>query len=472
MVRKRLARAASPRPVRARAALAVLVLVVGAGQAESTGAAAPPSMAAVTKATCGPGSQPETAHQGRAPSADFASGRAARGYRCNARQVSHYGQTAGLKVFRYEDSSGHACAFYDTTTMFPTNAPATWDKQGLGVVVLDVTDPARPIKVANLTTPAMLSPHESLQLNVRRGLLVAVAGNAVTAPGVVDVYDVRHDCRAPRLLSSTPFGLLGHESALSPDGRTFYASSTLAQTVVAIGLDNPSEPELLWAKPAVYHGMSVSDDGRRLYAANIQEPPGFEGGLQILDVSEIQARVLNPSVPVVSTLTWPIHSQPQIPIPITIDKRKYVIEVDEFARPNGDVGAARIISIDDERKPYVVSNIRLEVNQPAGQAAGKADPGASDSTLGGYTAHYCTVPRRQNPGLVACSFIASGLRIFDIRNPQRPREVAYFNKPGAGGSNVLAAPAWDVKRGQVWFSDTRSGLYVVQLTNGVAAALR
>ena len=41
-----------------------------------------------------------------------------------------------------------------------------------------------------------------------------------TAPGVVDVYDVSQDCRHPVLKSSTPLGVLGHESGFSPDGRT------------------------------------------------------------------------------------------------------------------------------------------------------------------------------------------------------------------------------------------------------------
>ena len=428
-------------------------------------------MAAVPDAHCGPGSLPET-EQGRAPASDFTNGRAAQGYLCNTREVSHFGQTAGLKVFRYVDAAGHVCAFYDSTVFFPTDALTNLTKDGLGVVDLDMSDPAHPRKVANLTTPAMLTPHESMVLSPSRGLLVAVAGNAVTYPGVVDVYDVKQDCRAPKWLSSTPFGVLGHESAISPDGRTFFASSTLGETVAAVDLSDPSHPSLLWAQAGVvYHGMNVSDDGTRLYAANIGQPPTFSGGVQIRDITQIRDRKPNPQVPVISTLTWPVHSTPQIPIPLTINKHKYLLEADEFATPTDDVGADRIINIDDERQPYVVSNIRLAVNQPENRAAEHNDPGASNNTFGGYSAHYCTVPRRDNPGLVACSFILSGLRIFDIRDPLHPREVAYFNKPPSAGSGALAAPAWDVAHGQVWYSDTKTGFYAVQLTNGIAGAL-
>jgi hypothetical protein len=456
---------------RALVAVGLLAAVAGATDARSDAPPSPPPLTAVPTAHCGPGSLPET-EQGRAPADDFTSGRAAKGYLCNTREVSHFGQTAGLKVFRYVDPAGHVCAFYDTTTMFPTDAPRNLGKDGLGVVVLDMSDPANPKKAANLTSPAMLTPHESLVLSPKRGLLVAVAGNAVTYPGLVDVYDVKQDCRAPKLLSETPLGLLGHESAMSPDGRTFFASSTLAETVAAVDLTDPSNPQPLWYEPGtVYHGMTVSDDGTRLYAARIGQPPTFEGGIEIRDITQIKERKLNPQVPVISSLTWPSHSTPQIPIPVTIKGHKYLIEADEFATPADEVGAARIINIDDEKNPYIVSNIRLAVNQPENRAAEANDPGASNNTFGGYSAHYCAVPQRDNPALVACSFILSGLRIFDIRDPEHPREVAYFNKPPSGGSGALAAPAWDVSQGQVWYSDTKSGFYAVKLTNGVASLL-
>ena len=45
------------------------------------------------------------------------------------------------------------------------------------------------------------------------------------------------------------------------------------------------------------------------------------------------------------------------------------------------------------------------------------DNGRVDSTgnqAQGYAAHYCNIPTRVNPKIVACSFIASGLRLFDI----------------------------------------------------------
>src|SRR5207237_4534687 len=129
--------------------------------------------------------------------------------------------------------------------------------------------------------------------------------------------------------------------------------------------------------------------------------------LSILDIDESQSRKSIPQVKVVSTLTWDNVSTPQTTIPITVQGHPYLIEIDEFA--NGDkVGAARIIDIADDTKPFVVSNMRLEVNQPDARATDQAnDPGAS-SSLQGYAGHYCSVPDRVDPGVVACTFILSG----------------------------------------------------------------
>ena len=151
-------------------------------------------------------------------------------------------------MFRYADPAGHVCAFYDSTLLFPTDVPYNVGSDGLGVIALDMSDPRKPVRTAALSTPAMDSPHESLMLSKRRGLLVAVVGNLLTAPGVVEIYDVKDDCRHPQLLSSTPTGLLGHESGLSPDGKTFYVSSTSGNTLTAIDIADPSTPRTLWTR--------------------------------------------------------------------------------------------------------------------------------------------------------------------------------------------------------------------------------
>ena len=436
-------------------------------------AAAPP---ATPRAHCGPGSHPETGMQGRVSAQDVSSGRAANGFTCNMKQIGHEGASGGFKVLRYVDKAGHECAYYDTTLLFPLNARNLGDHP-TGVAVLDMSKPSHPVRTTTLVTPAMQSPHESLALNKRRGLLAAVLGSPAAYPGAVDVYSLTADCRHPVLQASLPVAFLGHESGFAPDGRTFYATSLFDGHVTAVDLTNPKLPAPLTVFNSLSHGMTISDDGNRAYAA------ARGVGLSVLDVSDIQWRHLNPQVHEVSHFAWPSLGIPQIAIPVTIHGRKMMVEIDEFAvdkegssfpTPNGKVvGAARILDIQNEKKPRLVSNLRLQVNQPKNRSKLADDPGAQ-SFVQGYAGHYCAVPREKDPGIVACSFILSGLRVFDIRDPVHPKELAYFVAPpkpspyfGQPSDYAMSAPAFAPKRGEIWYSDGDSGFYALRVTNGV-----
>ena len=419
------------------------------------------------KAECGPGSRPEVGLQGRVSAEEHASGRAAEGYTCNTELVGSIveptpqGTYGGFKVLRYVDEQGQECAFYDTTLLFPTDVV---DGEA-GVRVVDMSDPSDPTVTATLLSPAMLSPHESLVLSEETGRLAAVFGNPATNVGIVDVYDVRSDCLHPALLSSLPVGLLGHESGFAPDGRTFYSASPGTSTIQAVSLDDLPAMTPVWTSLDYdSHGLSVSDDGNRLYVAALS-------GLYILDVSEVQARVPFPEVHEVAHLAWDTMSIPQNALPITVDGHPYLVEIDEFGA-GSRVGAGRIIDIADESSPRIISNLRLEVHQPEHFAEIAGDPNATNP-IQGYAGHYCAVPRRDDPGIVACSMILSGLRVFDIRDPHHPREIAYFNAPVVDravidpSSYAMAAPAFAPERGEIWYSDGFSGFYAVRLTNGV-----
>jgi hypothetical protein len=431
-----------------------------------------PPLQATPQAQCGPGSHPETGVQGRVSRAEHESGRAAEGYTCNAEVVGRYGKqtplgtVGGFKVERYVDEAGHDCAYYDTTLLYPTNL---LDAES-GVNVLDMGDPANPKLTERLVTPAMLTPHESLVLSKKRGILAAVAGNPAFAPGIVDVYDISEDCRHPELRSSSPVGVFGHESGMAPDGKTFYSASPSTQTIVAVDISNPALPVPLWFGDYDSHGLSISDDGDRAYVA------GVNSGLIILDISEVQARVPNPEVREIARLTWESMSIPQNAIPITIKGHPYLVEIDEYGGTQalgGEVGAGRIIDIADETKPRVISNLRLGVHQPEHLAEAANDPGAQ-LPVQGYGGHYCNVPDRTDPKIVACSMIISGLRVFDIRNPRKPKEIAYFNAPIPDRGTpifepsnwAMSSPSFVPRRKEIWYSDGYSGFYAVRLTNG------
>jgi hypothetical protein len=452
------------------------LFAIGLGEGDDP-AAAPierreePPLAPAPRAQCGPGSRPEPGVQGRVPE-----GSNKDGFTCNTELVGHQGTEGGFKTLRYVDAQGHECAFYDTTLLFPTNA-ANVGGGSHGVAVLDMSDPANPKKTAGLEAPPMQSPHESLALNTRRGLLAAVNGNPSTSPGLVAIYDVSKDCRQPEMQSLAPVARWGHESGFSEDGRTFYATSTAFQSITAVDVTDPKSPHALSHIQVTSHGMSLSDDGNRGYIADPQ------GNMLILDTSEIQARKPEPKTREISRLTWDKASIPQNAIPFTSGGKPYVLEFDEYTQavfdPSGDqdaVGAARIIDVSDETKPRSVANLRLEINQPAEHKAAReaGDPGTS-SPAQGYAAHYCNIPTRVDPKIVACSFIASGLRVFDISDLLHPREIAYYVAPpkpdtqnGYDGSNyAMSQPAIVPERREIWYTDGSSGFNVVRVADGV-----
>ena len=425
-----------------------------------------PDVQPTPKADCGPGSKPETSAQGRVPKEDFDSKRSFEGYWCNIELLSRDGQSGGYKVERYVDKTGRECAYYDTTLLFPGNAVNLSSGELTGVAVLDMTNPRKPVKTANLLTPAMQSPHESMSLNHKRGLLAAASANPVFAPGVVDIYDLTADCRKPVLKASAPVGGLGHESGFAPDGKTFYVAALHAPAVTAIDVSDPTVPKVLGVYQHLSHGMGISDDGNRLYMATYSNNFNNQRrGMVIYDVSDIQARKPSPQMREISRVTWATVSTPQINLPVTIGGKPYLVEMDEFGG-GAAVGAARIIDISDEKAPRVVSNLRLEVNQAQAQKDFANDPGFNES-FQGYEGHYCSVPQREEPGIAACTFINSGLRVFDIRDPLKPREIAYFNIPSEGDSFAMSSAAFAPERGEIWYSDGNSGFYALKVTNGV-----
>lgn len=107
----------------------------------------------------------------------------------------------------------------------------------------------------------------------------------------------------------------------------------------------------------------------------------------------------------------------------------HLVAVDEFA---GE--AVRLIDISDETSPKVVRHLQLEIQQPENTGASAAD--VAGNGLFGYEAHYCSVDRPADPTALACGFMQSGVRVFDISDRDAPREIAYFNPPAQAGRNA------------------------------------
>jgi hypothetical protein len=392
--------------------------------------------ATVPPAHCGAGSIPEHGVQGEVPLKDRKSGRSQLGYRCNLVLLGqHQGEGAGWQNAWYGN-----CDYYDTKTSTggpPPNGNGNGQKSP-GVQVIDVANARHPKLTANLDTPAMDGPWESLKVNQKRGLLAGVGGFGSDGDGPLyfDVYDVKHDCAHPKLLASRPVDIpIGHEGNWSADGKTYYGSSLATGTIGAIDVTDPTNPMpiTMFRDATVGHGVSTSPDGKYLYAADISASVGGGNGLEIYDVSGIQNRSNPAQPPLVGSVYWTDGGTAQVPIPIFYGQQRhpYILFVDEGAGTTSSgtavIGGARLIDIADPTHPKIVSVLRLAIQAPKNASKAAADSAGDGSFT--YDGHYCAVDSEYNPTAAACGYFESGIRVFDIRNPFHPREIAYFNPP-------------------------------------------
>lgn len=493
------------------------------------------SIAAVLLATgllsaCGTSSAPtgsgdgdllETGLQGQVPIADQLSGRAALGYRKGLRLVGQntiLDRGANFSLAWIDD-----CAYVTTTSpgqiFGPTSSPYV-DPQFNplnGMAVIDASDPRNPRLVDILQSPAMLAPHESLQANQARRIIVATRGGGTA----FDVYEAQ-DCKRPILratinigvgvtlppLFELPGGLGtidqgiafgGHALCLTNDGRTAYATSS-ASTNAVIDLDDLENPQIIQLFAPAAHDCGLNPDGTRLYLAQFgfvsvglglpNGPAVGQNGLGIYDVSAFQNRtapvaptLISTAPPLVGFLGWTNVIEGEAPNAgshtarwFRNGGRTYLYSSDEW--PTAGVcpwARSRILDITDEANPMKVADLILEVNKPENCLATELD-------IANYSAHYVGVDDVNNATTLFTTHYTAGLRAWDIRDPRNPREIAYWhpapnpNTPavplsegfGSSGDRWDAVPTYVRFRpetGHIWIAGYSAGFQILEFTD-------
>jgi hypothetical protein len=411
------------------------------------GSSATPT-ATAAKATCAPGDNPETGLQGQSTLAERMGGSSAKGINCN---LNLMGQFKGEGAY-------HAQTWIDVCSYYSTANGA--QQQHPGVAVIDVSDPTNPKATAYMDAPSMLQTWESLKISTARKLLAAVESEGGTGinPGFA-VYDVTN-CRSPVLKASVnlpiPAGTIikGHAGAMAPDGRTYYGSTTAAPgSLYIIDIADPTKPQLMLNfAPAdgigVGHDLSVSKDSNRVYMMQLAGGVAGKNGVTILDVSDFNARKANPQVRIVGAHYWTDAGVGMTSEQIAIHGKPFLLLSDELQAgftagtrasvcANGQplFGFGRLVDMSDEAHPFTVSRLLLEVDDPKNCDKLANDPGFLNAGFG-YSAHYCTADNREDTQLVACSRHEAGIRVFDVRDPSNPKEVAYYKPPIHTGENI------------------------------------
>jgi hypothetical protein len=111
----------------------------------------------------------------------------------------------------------------------------------------------------------------------------------------------------------------------------------------------------------------------------------------------------------------------------------------------------------------------LEVNDPAKCDQYLSDFPTDTSALDnyGYSSHYCTPDSNSDPKIMACGYWGAGLRVFDVRNPYTPREIAYYKPPAQGTKVLYGSALWNDYAGKARTTDRISANVRFRTVNGV-----
>jgi hypothetical protein len=343
-----------------------------------------------------------------------------------------------------------------------------------GTTVIQVAPDGKPTVTATLTEIGFRASWESMKASAESGLLVGYESNGST----LTTYDLKKDCAHPELASTLKLngasllgGSIGHAGSFSPDGTIYYASSMYTSEVFAVDLADPKQPKVITtAFERGAHDLFIGKGGTRGYFANpdVSKSLGI-GSFAVMDLTQVQARMPNAKGTLISELSWEDGSTSQYPIMLSYGGKDYLFIDDELGSGNCDDakkpvwGYGRIFGMADEKQPKLASLIKTEAHDPKNcDAAVEAEGGAN---FFGVSTHYCNVDRLDNPRLLSCGVQAGGVRVYDIRNPWRPKEVAYF---GVDGEAVPGMQRIHEEKRELWVATQPGKFYVLKIAPGSA----
>jgi hypothetical protein len=455
----------------------------------------------------GPADRPETGLQGDVPLSARTAPNGFQGFWCGMNKV---GQNTLFNRGTYGATAiWGPCAYSSIRNPSDPTLPTT------GVYVLDVSVPSNPTTGVLLRTPAMLQSYEGLR--AQNGMLL---GSGQQLPDV-DMYDVSQDCTNPVFKNTrqTP-GFAGlhevqdnHGGWLHYDGKTFWGVPFIGNNILleptrvdvhAIGFDDPANPVDLinWNRlqlpPAIrdlvastsnFHDVTTNFDGTRIYMA-LYGGAGFNpvgtcaNGMMIMDSTDIAKRRPNPQLKFLKWFSWcdqptaaygdgtsaSAHTTQYV---IHKNGKPYIITTDEGpalfqVSANGNClqrTYSRLIDISDEMNPNIVATWNPQVNDAATCAIGAADGQT-------YYPHYIGVNNKSSMTQVLYAAYWSGVRVVDFSDPEKPKEVAYYNSPGnpaltkVTASDHSAPPIpYDEANCFLYTGWTDNGLEILEITN-------
>jgi hypothetical protein len=478
---------------------------------------------------CGADDLPELGIQGDVPKADQDSRRAEQGYNCGLALLGFtpLGTADGRPNANANMAWAGHCAYISGSagmTIAPEGKPNP--PPGAGVAVVSVSDDGVPTYVATLRNPGALTTAETINAvttpDGRSILVVGQYGNdPISDPKPMDIYDVSDpDCSKFVHLPNAdgdpskptydwPANI--HNLTITADGRYVFATLPLqAADISGLWDDDPAtgitylgniqaemdglpgsigpvadlDDALPGAVRAVTHPENVSHEAWPSpdFAENSMLYVGgstaeFET-FSILDLSQWLARNPDGSPQgkpiVVSQESGRGHSVRTATIggvPYALRSEESVFGlaygcIPQEAAPFAGPAQPWLSDISDPAHPRTVSQFGLAINDPANCGEQMAAD-ENDSV------HYHDVDDPRDTTFVMASMWNAGIRVFDVRDPGQPTEVAYFNPADIDPSpTTMLDHAWGHIRyvpesGQIWFATADGGFWVVRIERQV-----
>lgn len=365
-----------------------------------------------------------------------------------------------------------------------------------GVTTLDVTDPASPEVVHFLPTPTPNTWHINLQ--VADNLLLVANERIIPGWGPVpptdpylagiQLFDVS-DPTAPRRLGGWSTTGSGTHRNWFPGGRYAYLSASedgyAGRFLIILDVSDPEHPHEAgrWWLPgqAVKFGETPAWAGREHGHWGLHGPI-VAGDFCYLAYEDNGVAIVNVADPAQPELVGHFNVHPPfggyahtaLPLP----NRHLLVVAEETIAYNCREEQKRIwlVDIREPARPVPFATLPMPKEPP-----GEPPWCEKGGRFGPHNLHENRPGAFQSEILVFNAFFNAGLRVWDIRNPFEPREVAWFIPPAPEKMYDIrtdaprAVSSQDVyvdDRGYCFLTDYNAGLYVIELEGEARELMR
>jgi hypothetical protein len=336
-----------------------------------------------------------------------------------------------------------------------------------GTSLYDVSDPLHPKFLLKMDIPMGWHSHK---VRAQDGIMIVnyekFREGAPDFGGGLGIFDVSNPSR-PKLINKWQVSTTGSGGVhrFSFDGRYAYISPTaegyVGNIMKILDLADPAKPEEVsswwipgqhiaggedypwdnFVTPRCHHPLRLGD---RLYVSY------WHHGFFILDIADMARPKLISSVNSSPAFPHPTHTA--LPIPWLLKERNILIVADEDVaklRPSAPA-FSWIYDITDERQPMPISTFQVE---------GIDVDGKPQEAMTG-----CHQPSEKFfNNIIPFAWFEQGLRLVDISDPFKPREVGFYEPDvPAGYPRVSSNDVTMDERGLVYLLDRQQGLDIIE----------